>query len=90
MNILNILLAFCFCLPIKSYSQSGRWDDGKSNWTEFMKVIYNNDTLKLSEMINNGFDINFSFSENGLLSPLEIAIRVGNEFAVEKLLEKTQ
>lgn len=73
-----------------SFANKEKWDDNKQDWSELMIAIYNGQTSKYLELINQGVDVNFitpGTHSNWRLTAMEVAIRKDNVNAVKALLE---
>jgi hypothetical protein len=87
MKIMIIFIALCFCVCADDANKQ-RWDADKSEWSELMLSIYDNDVPKFQSLIRNGVDVNFiTPGKKGFsLTALEVAIRRNIEVAVAELL----
>ncbi len=66
-----------------------KWDDNKKDWSPLMLAIYNGQNNKVTDLISQNVNVNFTTSgtnSNWRLTALDVAIRKDNEFAVETLL----
>jgi ankyrin repeat protein len=85
--ILFILMVFLFSSFI-SYKE--RWDESRDCWSPLMVAIYKNKIKKFEKLIKNKKGITYvSICDKSdyELTPLEVAIRCENAYAVELLLK---
>jgi ankyrin repeat protein len=87
MKITIIFIALCFCACAADANKQ-RWDADKSEWSELMLSIYDNDVPKFLSLLRKGADVNFiTPGKKGFsLTALEVAIRRNSEVAVAELL----
>jgi len=86
----TVLVFLLICLSITIFANKERWDDNKQDWSELMFAIYNGQTSKFIQLIQQGVDINYvthGKNSNWRLTALEVAIRKDNEDAVRTLLQ---
>jgi ankyrin repeat protein len=85
-TFLSLLFILTF---ISAFAHKEKWDDNKTDWSPLMLAIYNGQTEKITDLINQDIDVNFitpGTNSDWCLTALEVAIRNDNEFAVERLL----
>lgn len=85
----NLVTTLFLFTSILTFAHKEKWDDNKENWSPLMSAIYNNQTQKFQKLIAKNANVNYvtkSKDSNWNLTPLEVAIRVNNEVAVNSLL----
>ena len=72
-----------------TFAHKEKWDDNKDGWSPLMNTIYNGKTKEFQKLIAKNANVNYvakSKDSNWNLTPMEVAVRVNNEVAVNSLL----
>lgn len=82
----TLLLLFFIVSTLTTFAHKEKWDDNKTNWSELMLAIYNEQTNIFTKLISDGVDVNFVTTGSWKLTALDVAIRKDNEEAANALL----
>ncbi|MGC4041830.1 MAG: ankyrin repeat domain-containing protein [Flavobacterium sp.] len=85
----NLIVALLLFTTSLTFAHKEKWDDNKKNWSPLMLAIYKGETKEFKRLIKSNADVNYKVrpdDSNWNLTPLEVAIRMDNEVAVNCLL----
>lgn len=78
-------ILFLFLL-LTSSPHKEKWDDNKEDWTPLMFAIYENNTKKITSLIDKKADVTYRIKTSFRLDAMNIAVFKDNNFAVSKLI----